>query len=122
MNGKYIKLFLQLSVLLIKSSIYHCQQIPREKCRLEQMAEVVITDHIRSMGEGNVFTGVCLFTGESAFGEGVCLEGCLHEEGSAYRGICKEGGKGLHGMGTPCRDMVNRRSVRILLECIIVFR
>ena len=58
------------------------------------------------MGEGNVFTGVCLFTsGGSAFGG----------KGSAWRGQTS-----LHA--DPSRDTVNLRSVRILLECILVVK
>ena len=33
----------------------------------ESRFELIVTDHVHSTGEGNVFTGVCLLTGE---GEG----------------------------------------------------
>ena len=48
----------------------------------------IFTDRIRSMGEGYVFTGICLFTGGSAYSQnaslvGVCLVrgGCLVRAG-----------------------------------------
>ena len=79
----------------------------------------VFTDRIRSMGEGNVFTGVCLFTGGPALegegfavgGRGVCIEGVV---GICMKGVCMERADPLPA------DMVNRQSVCILLECILV--
>ena len=86
----------------------------------------LITDRIRSMGEGNVFTGDCLSTGRG--GGGVCLLGA----GLLSEGVYLLKRRGLHGRGGGSawrstmaeirRDMVNQRSVRIPVECILVFR
>ena len=46
-----------------------------------QVFESLITARKRSLGQGNVFTPVCLFTGGSASRE------CLHPRGSASRGL-----------------------------------
>ena len=82
---------------------------------------LIFTNRIRSMGDGKfsqVFVcsqGVCLGR------EGVCLGRESTCRGSARRGlhggVCMEGG--LHG-DPHRRDTVNRQSVRILLECILV--
>ena len=65
--------------------------------------------------EGYVFTGVCLSTGRG--------RGCMHPGG-----LHLEGGPGASasrvGLGRPPHrilwDRVNKRAVRILLECILV--
>ena len=54
-------------------------------------SNAIFNDRIRSMGEGNVFTGVCLFTRPFAFGGGSAWRG-LHRRGSAWRGGLHEGG------------------------------
>ena len=69
--------------------------------------------------------GVCL---QGVLPPGVCLHGVLHPRGSASTGVCIHGG--LHwgvclqdrvGQTPPAlRDMVNKRAVRIPLECILV--
>ena len=67
----------------------------------------VITDRIRSMRKGNVFTAVCLFTGGSAFeGVGLPLE----------RRVCMDAGSASRGQTPhPHRDTVNWWLVHILL-------
>ena len=55
---------------------------------LECILYLFITDRIRNMGEGNVFTGVCLFTGEGSAlggGEGLFWEGVRMGGGSLCR-------------------------------------
>ena len=100
--------------------------------------QLIFTAHKRSLGQGNVFTDVCLSTGgrgsasrgSASVGEGVCIQG---GRGSASKrgDVCIQRGwargGGLHqGVGqTPLpqhglRDTVNKRTVRILLECILV--
>ena len=61
----------------------------------------VMTARKRSLGQGNVFTGVCLFTGG---GFPACITGhmtrgvCIQEGGSASRGVCiQEGGLPIGG-------------------------
>ena len=80
------------------------------------------------MGEGNVFTRVCLFTGGVfPLRGGVCLPGgCLLEGVGGIlpsEWVYMEGY--LHeGAGPPLRYAkirVNQRLVRIQLECILVF-
>ena len=84
------------------------------------MRFAVFTDRIRSMGEGNLFTGVCLFTwGFSAFGGafggmGLPLEEGVHPwmEGSLPLGGLHGGG--LHG-GGPAWMGVCMKGVCIIL-------
>ena len=78
-----------------------------------QVFESLITARKRSLGQGNVFTPVCLFIG------GICIQGVSAFGGSA------SGGSASRGVGqTPpfriLRDIVTERPVRILLECILV--
>ena len=94
--------------------------------------ENIAKKQITLMGEGNVFTGVCLSMGISAFGgRGSDFGGRASVFGgrgsawmwSAWRRSLPEGGlpervRGLHA--DPPRDTVNWQSVRILLECILV--
>ena len=69
-------------------------------CR--KMAKLFITTHKRSLGQGKVFTPVCLFTGglhaggiciQGVLPTGVCIQGesasrgNLHPRSSAYRGL-----------------------------------
>ena len=94
---------------------------------------LLVNGRIRSMGEGNVFTCVYLFTGG----------GCASDEGmGVWSGVgwlcghgcgCLVGGGGVsgHGVGvwsggrkhipTPVQRWLLLRSVRILLECILVY-
>ena len=58
--------------------------------------QVIITARKRILGHGNVFTPVCLFTG------GVCLQGDLQAD-------------------PPPLPELEKRAVRILLECFFVF-
>ena len=85
-------------------------------------------------GQGNIFISVCqsfcplggcLYPGRSVFrvlgsvSTGLCIQGGLHPRGSASIGVLHPGEVGQ----TPHRilwDMVNKRAVRILLECILV--
>ena len=83
----------------------------------------------RSLGQGNVFTPVChsVHRRGSAFRGDLHPEGGLHPGGSASIGGSASKG-GLHrrlggGSRTPhwiLWDTVNERTVRILLECILV--
>ena len=81
----------------------------------------IFIDCIRSMGEGNVFTGVCLSTGGSALG-GIWF--CLGREGSGLGGGSHQKADPIQKADPPPRrqpgNKVNRRSVRMLLECILV--
>ena len=78
-----------------------------------------ITDRIRSMREGNVFTGVFLSMGlRGLHGGVVCLDGGLPEYTFGQNPLRYLGrplpGYSRHG------NMVNMWSVRILLELILV--
>ena len=54
----------------------------------------VFTARKRRLGQGNVFTGVCLFTR----GGGICLKGGLHLGGGCIGGSASMHlGRGLHG-------------------------
>ena len=56
------------------------------------------------LGQGNIFTGVCLSTG------GVCLSACWDIPT-----------RSRHPPGGRLQHTVNERPVRILLECILVY-
>ena len=69
--------------------------------RSSQSVLIIFTDRIQRMGEGNVFTGAC------------------H---SVHWGRGYVRGRGVLHIALPeiSRDTINRRSVRILLKCILV--
>ena len=77
-----------------------------------------VTVRKQSLGQGNIFTSVChsfcprgsLPPGESASGGGSDSSGGLH----------KGGGIGQTPLSRVLQDTVNKRAVRILLECILV--
>ena len=89
----------------------------------------------RSLGQDNVFTGVCLSTRGIGFPacvtghmtRGVCIQG-----GSTFRRglppgglplgweVCIGGGAASRGGGI-LRDTVNKWAVRILLQCILLY-
>ena len=74
--------------------------------------------------EGYVFTGVCLSTGGEYLGKYTSRQ--VHPLGKVYPRAGTPPGRYLPGAGTPpghsaCWDMVNKRAVRIPLECILVF-
>ena len=71
----------------------------------------LITAHKRSVGQGNVFTGVCLSTRGSAQ-----TPECRHPSGGRPP-WCRPPPLEIHGI---LRETVNKRAVRILLECILV--
>ena len=72
----------------------------------------------RSLGQGNVFTPVF----QSFVGFPACIIGHM-TRGVCIRGICIRGvcigGRGRHPRAL--QDMVNKRAVRILLECSLVY-
>ena len=75
----------------------------------------IVTDRIRSLGEGNVFTGVC----HSVHGwVGGVSGGCVSQEEVV---VCRRGGVGGCIPSRYAEISVNRRLVRILLECILVW-
>ena len=68
---------------------------------------------------GNVFTGVCLSTGGGCVSSmqwprGVCIPACTGQGGVCPRGCGRHPRRILW-------DTVNKRAVRILLECILVW-
>ena len=71
----------------------------------------LITDRTRSIGEGYVFVGICLSTVGVHPGVGV-------SGGSSRWGALADASRGASWMPPP--DTVNQRSIRILLECILV--
>ena len=75
---------------------------------MECVDNVLVTDRIRSMAEGTVFTGVC----HSFCPQGGGVGGVSEGEGG--------GGFAYSPSSQDMRDMVNWRSLRILLECILV--
>ena len=78
--------------------------------------ERFITARKRSFGQGNVFLHLCviLFKGGRG-GFPVCITGNM-TGGSATRGVCPTGCTPPPGL----QDTVNKRAVRILLECILI--
>ena len=98
----------------------------------------VITARKRSLGQGNVYTGVCLST-EAGVGFPACITGHMTSEsasgGGEYPGGFASRGSlhpkwGLHrgGAWTDPSEIhgilwitVNKRAVRILLECLLVY-
>ena len=68
--------------------------------------QLIITACKRSLGQGNIFSGVCLSTGVGLClhgGRWVCLRGGQHQGGSASGGFCIQGGciRGLSLGGLP---------------------
>ena len=78
----------------------------------------IFTAHKRSLGQGNVFTGVCLSTGGVSWITGHMTGG------SVQRGLCPGGSLSRRalclGGSLSGRPHGNKRVVRILLECILV--
>ena len=77
----------------------------------------LITVRKRNLGQGNIFTGVCLSTEEGCLVQGVGMGGLVPEGGSG------PGGLPGPGVGVPGGDPPRRLRlwvVRILLECILV--
>ena len=79
------------------------------------------TAHKRSLGQGNMFTGVCLSTVGGAWsqGGGAWSQGEVHGPGGAWS-------QGVHGPGgclveTPVPGWLLLQAVCILLECILAF-
>ena len=83
----------------------------------------VFTTRKRSLGQGNVFTPVChsVHGREVLVGLPACITGRMTSMGgSAYRGVCIGGGA-YRGVGqTPLELELEKRAVRILLECFLV--
>ena len=63
--------------------------------------------------EGNVFTGVCPW-------EGGCIPACTGQGVSAQRVICPGDQRQTALLSQILWDTVNKRTLRILLECILV--
>ena len=85
---------------------------------------VIITAHRRSLGQGNVFTPVCLFTWESLYDVTSCLAAWSYVPS---KGISVSGPMFLVGGLPPERvgqtpSRTGKRVVRILLECFLVSR
>ena len=73
--------------------------------------ELLVTARKRSLGQGNMFTGVCLSTGGVPGPGDACSQG-----GSGPEVVPAPGG--VPGGDPPGRLLL--RAVRILLECILV--
>ena len=73
---------------------------------------LIVTARKRSLGQGNVSTGICLSTG----GGGGSVPACI--TGHMIGGLCPGGGMGGVCQGDP--PYGNERVVRIPLECILV--
>ena len=78
----------------------------------------LITARKRSLGQGNMLTGVCLSTGGVVAGPGECMVrgGVCCQGGACSRGGMVPGGG---AWWKPSRRLL-MRAVRILLECILV--
>ena len=99
-----------------------------KKSKLLRISWNIFTARKRSLGQGNIFTGVCL----STEGSGGCVNlgrGCVSRRGCAH-GRCVSRGVCVHLLDTqPQRQppwtpsvghthtTVNKRAVRILLKC-----
>ena len=70
----------------------------------------IFTDRIRSMGEGNIFTGVCLSTGGST---------SRRHPPPPHFDALPPPNQGRHPYPLARRQTVNRRSARFLLEYIL---
>ena len=84
----------------------------------------IITARKRSLGQGNMFTGVCLSTGGCLVPGGVPDPGgCLLREGVPGQGggCLVQGGAGRGGAWWRPPGRLQLRAIRILLECILVY-
>ena len=93
---------------------------------------LIFTARKRSLGQGNVFKLVCHSVHRDGGGFPACITGHM-TRAVCLQGVCIEGGLYLGGLPpgglgrTPpphgiLRDMINKRAVRILLECILVYQ
>ena len=90
--------------------LYFCAVQIARVCELSQLPLVstphplLITARKRSLGQGNIFTGVCLFKG-GGVSFPACITGhmtggvCLHRGICIQGGLCPEGGGFLHPEG-----------------------
>ena len=94
-----------------------------------QFLRFFVTARKRSLGQGNMFTGVCVFTGGGAWSGGAWSQGVPGPGGvPGPRGClvpagCLVWGRYLVPGGVPGGDPPGRlllRALRILLECILV--
>ena len=76
----------------------------------------VITACKRSLGQGNLFTGVSYSVPSGVCIQGIYIPGGLHL-GGLHSGGWLQTPSPIHGI---LRDTVNERTVHILLECILV--
>ena len=87
-----------------------------------RLKSLLITTHKWSLGQGNVSTHVCLFTGGVPPGEGGSATGGS-DLGGLHPGGLHQVGSASRGVGQTPRilwDTVNEWVVRILVECILV--
>ena len=95
-------------------------------CTTEKYKYLHLTAHKRSLGQGNMFTGVCLSTGGVPAPGGACLGGLVQGGSGPGGGACSGVGLVLGGVPAPRVCLVETprqlllRTVRILLECILV--
>ena len=130
----YNKILIYMS--LQKNSVCRSVLVTTSKRSLGQSNNFTSSCHSVCRREGGWLPSTGYMTTGSApegsASRGVCVQGGdLHPEVSASRGVCLQegsasGGSAPKGVGqTPSpiwilRDMVNKRVVRILLECILV--
>ena len=97
----------------------------------------IFTTRKRSLGQGNIFISIChsvpgwgggfptCITGHMTRGvciQEVCISGLVCFQGVCIQGVCIQGGwaeppSEIHGI---LWDTVNKRAVRILVECFLV--
>ena len=83
---------------MISCTIYYCTAGASERLLTVCRSPWIFATRKRSLGQGNVFTPVCLFTGKGLYRGGFCIQEIMQT-----------------APGMILRDTVNERAVRILL-------
>ena len=104
---------------------YNLQLCDSCKSTLKLNRLLIVTARKRSLGQGNVFTQVCVSFCSQGVGFPACITGHM-TIGVRIQGVsASRDGVCIRGLADPptqiLRDTVNERAVRILLECVLLY-